>query len=409
VPTDPNPVTAELDALYARLEHTAATKVGFPDASDIDYSALDRFSRFLLNNIGDPATDGAYPHHTKPMEREVVTTIADLLRAPADDRWGYVTSGATEGSEYALLVARRRYPDAIVYHSEAAHFADIGIFERLCLNDRITIRCDDTEEMIYQDLARQVDRRRDRPAIVIANAGTGWHEAVDDVRQITAVLDEAAVRRRFIHVDAALSGVPLATIEPDQRPGFDFADGADSVIVSGHKFLGTPMPCGVVIVKASHRGYPGAVTYTGSADTTISNSRNGHAALALWYALRTVGIEGLAQRARHARELAAFTQQRLTGIGWPATHHPHAMTVAIPTPPAVMTTTWALPDHEGQSRIVCVPGMTRTQIDTLVSDLTTWVAVDRPATTVDGAQPESPPSEGLNPRRHCDRAPIPVP
>src|SRR5215204_3396520 len=116
--TDPA-VQVVLDELSERLESVLPTNIGFPAASDVDYSPLSRFfDRHLLNNLGDPFTDGAYPQHTKNLEVSVVTFVADLMRAPADDRWGYVTSGAGEGNLYALHLARGLYPRGIVYYSE---------------------------------------------------------------------------------------------------------------------------------------------------------------------------------------------------------------------------------------------------------------------------------------------------
>src|SRR5262249_46953745 len=156
------------------------------------------------------------------------------------------------------------------------------------------VRADHSGQIDYFDLEAQVERNRDRPAIVVANIGTTMTEAIDDVRRIHQILDSLAIRRRYVHADAALSGIPLALLNPDQRPGFDFVDGADSLIVSGHKFLGTPMPCGVVVVKESLCArLTRTGVYTGSPDTTITCSRSGHAALLIWYALRSCGIDGL--------------------------------------------------------------------------------------------------------------------
>ena len=55
----------------------------------------------------------------------------------------------------------------------------------------VAVRADEHGEIDYQDLAAQVDQRRDRPAIIVANIGTAMSEAVDDVRRITQVLDAA--------------------------------------------------------------------------------------------------------------------------------------------------------------------------------------------------------------------------
>jgi histidine decarboxylase len=361
---------AELQALAERLNKAKPTSIGFPGAVDFDYSPLATFfTHHMLNNIGDPAVDGRGANHTKSMEREVVALVADLLRAPADDRWGYVTTGASEGNLYALYLARQRHPSGIVYHSRAAHYS-VGKALKLLAMPSTVVHADDHGEMDYNDLRAHIESQRDRPAIVVANIGTTMTEAVDDIRRITTILDELGIDQRFVHADAALTGLPLALLEDCPRPGFDFADGADSVIISGHKFIGSPMPCGVVVVKAHHRPDTGPeVAYIGTTDTTITGSRSGHAPLLLWYALRHYGIEGLRTRADHSRKLAAYTHARLADIGWDAFRHEHAFTVVLKTPPPSVTARWVLASSEGWSHIVCMPGITREQIDAFIRDL----------------------------------------
>src|SRR6185503_5814109 len=95
--------------------------IGFPAATDIDVATLVPFLGYMLNNLNEPRSDGRYPVHTKRFETEVCDMVADLLRAPADDRWGYVTGGATEGNEHGLHLARQKLPGGLVYVSAAAH------------------------------------------------------------------------------------------------------------------------------------------------------------------------------------------------------------------------------------------------------------------------------------------------
>lgn len=391
VPVPDGSVAARLAELAARLDAAGPT-IGFPAGSDIDWRPLsDMFTRGLLNNLGDPDTDGLYPRHVKDLEREAVDMLADLFRAPIGDRWGYVASGATEATLYGLKLARGLHPGAVVLHSAAAHPAvpkAVGILAM----PSVVLHADEHDVMDYQDLADQVRLRRDRPVIVVANAGTTMSEAVDDVRAIRKVLDDAAVPvgRRFILVDAALSGIPLALLDPAVRPGFDFTDGADCVLVSGHKFLSTPMPCAVVVVKASTRALAPAVSYTGSPDTTIASSRSGHAVLAVWYALSILGQDGLAARADQCRDLAAHLHRRLEQIGWPAWRLPHAMTVTLAAPSEPIRTRWRLANHAGRSHIVCVPGVPRSDLDALLAALTE--AQGLPATSgdqPDGTEPAS--------------------
>jgi histidine decarboxylase len=363
-------IHADLDEFARALEEARQTNIGFPGATDFDYAALAPFfASHLLNNVGDPFSDGTGTNHTKAMEREVVAFVADLMRAPAGDRWGYVTTGASEGTLYALLLARALYPNGMTFVSDAAHYSVEKALDMLAMRS-ITVRADENGEVDYNDLAGQVDRHRESPAIVVANIGTTMTEAVDDVRRINQILDAAAIRRRFVHADAALSGIPLALLPIDERPGFDFADGADSVIVSGHKFIGSPIPSGVVVVRASHRArLAQSIAYTGSPDTTITGSRSGHAPMLWWYAIRRHGIEGFRRRADQAREIAAYAHRQLIRIGWDARRNPNAFTVVLRTPPPPVTARWVLASSNGWSHIVCMPGVTRDQIDAFVADL----------------------------------------
>jgi histidine decarboxylase len=289
---------------------------------------------------------------------------------------GYVTSGGTEATLHALWLARSLHPDGIVYYSAAAHSSVEKAIDILAVRS-VRVAANQCGEIDYEDLTRQLHARRAAPAIVVATAGAIMTEAVDDVRRITAILDQLAIGRRYIYVDAALAGIPLANLDPDRRRGFDFADGADAIAVSGHKFLGTPVACAVALVKASHCiGLAARTAYTGTPDTTITNSRSGLAVLALWYAIECYGRDGLQALADACRRLAAYTHRRLIDLGWPAHRHRDALTITVPALPAALTKRWAVATADSFSQIVCTPGTTRQDIDALLADLAT---VDQPA------------------------------
>jgi histidine decarboxylase len=361
-------VEVELKELRSRLDADRPTNIGFPGAVDFDYTELLPFLGDLLNNVGDPFVDGTGGAHTKPLEREVVGFLADLFRAPPDDRWGYVTSGGTEGNEFGLALARARHPDGLVYYSAAAHYSVPKVLERLRM-PAVRLRAAPTGEMSYVDLRAQLARHRGRPAIVVATIGTTMTEAVDDVTQVRAALSDAAVDA-YVHADAALAGIPLALLAPDDRPGFDLADGADSIAVSGHKFVGVPFPCGVLVTRRSLRPLMARpVDYIGGVDATLAGSRSGHAPLFLWYAIRQHGLDGLRRRADQARDLAGYAVARLTAIGVPAWRHPNAFTVVLPTPPPPIVRQWSLASADGISHLVCMPGIHRHQIDAFIASL----------------------------------------
>jgi histidine decarboxylase len=91
--------------------------------------------------------------------------------------------------------------------------------------------------------------------------------------------------------------------------------------------------------------------------------------LLLWYAIRRHGISGLRRRAEQSRSMAAYALRRLSKAGWPAYRNPHAFTVVLRTPPPAVTARWVLASSDGWSHIVCMPGVTRDQIDEFVEDL----------------------------------------
>lgn len=343
--------------------------IGFPGSADLSFPALaEILTGQLLNNIGDPWDLGHGRNHTKAIEAQVIATVADMLRAP-EGRWGYVTTGSTEGTLHALDEAWQRYPDLVVYTSAAAHYS-VAKCARLLKLPLVMVRADAAGGMDVADLHGELAKRRDRPAMIVATAGTTMTEAVDDVAAITNACEQLAMARRRIHVDAALSGIPLALLPDEARPAFDFAAGATSMVVSGHKFLSTLMPCGVLVYGDSpYTRAGGRVSYTGSADTTITGSRSGHTPLLLWWALTTLGPEGLRQRAQASRALAAYTHRMIRCIGWPARRNPHAFTVTLHHPPSPVLAKWVLASDGQTAHIVCMPGVTREQIDEFVGDL----------------------------------------
>ena len=343
--------------------------IGFPASTDIDFSAIAPLSPGTLNNIGDPTVPGLELRNVKDLEREVVRILADLFRAPPDDRWGCVTTGGTEGNLYGMYLARTRHRDGVVYFAETAHYSVAKAAHLLGLT-AVMVAADDVGELDYGALRTAVREHADRPVIVVATVGTTMTEAVDNVAAIRLVLDRVGIAedRRYIHVDAALTGIPLALL--GEHPSCDLGGDVDSLTISGHKFLATPEPCGVLITRRSHRDRVAkAVSYIGGVDATIAGSRSGHTVLQLWWSLRSLDLTDHRKRTQQARAVAAHAVARLTAANWEAWRHEHAFTVVIKAPSRELIERWSLATAEGWSHIVCVPGVTTEIIDRFVDDL----------------------------------------
>jgi histidine decarboxylase len=208
---------------------------------------------------------------------------------------------------------------------------------------------------------------RDLPVVVMANIGTTVRGAVDDLEKIKGILQDLRVTNAYIHADAALSGLILPFVAEPQPFGFDA--GIDSISISGHKLIGAPLPCGVVVTRRAHVERVGrAVEYVGVHDTTLSGSRNGFAPLMLWYALETLGEDGLREKVDRMLDTAEYAVSRFNKSGIRAWRNRNSATVVFPKPQPGVFTKWQIAPEGRDVRIVTMPHVTREMVDELVQD-----------------------------------------
>ncbi len=358
---------ARLDALYERLAAEREVSIGYPCNQQFDYAPLFRFMEFAVNNLGDPFSGSNFRMNTHDFEREVIMSFARLTGIRGEDCWGYVTNGGTEGNMYGLYLARELYPDGIVYFSEDTHYSVSKIL-RLQHTRNIMIRSRHTGEMDYQDLEESIRIHRDVPPIVFANVGTTMTGAIDRLDRIREVLERQCVPNAYIHVDAAFSGMILPFV--DDPPPWHFGAGADSISISGHKMIGSPLPSGVAMVRKTHmERISRSVEYVGALDTTISGSRNAITPLVLWYALRTHGEEGFRELVAESLRKAAYVERALKETGIEAWRNPHSVIVVFPRPPEAMLDKWILACSGDIAHLVALPGVSWDTLDEFVRDM----------------------------------------
>jgi len=292
-----------------------------------------------------------------------------FFNAPANNHWGYVTNGGSEGNLYALYLARELYPNGIVYYSEATHYSVQKNLHLLNMKS-IVIRSQPNGEMDYEDLAQMIQLNRQQSVIIMANIGTTMTEAKDSVPTIKETLNKYAIKSSYIHCDAALAGSYLPLLGASD---FDFAYGADSIAISGHKFFGSPITNGVVLVKKSYKDRIGrSINYIGSLDTTITGSRSGMNALIVWYAIKKWGREGMLARTMSSLENAAHLRVHLNAIGVKAWSNPNALTVVMPKPAEEICKKWQLATDNDIAHVICMPGISREKLDEFIEDIKQW-------------------------------------
>jgi aromatic-L-amino-acid decarboxylase len=203
---------------------------------------------------------------SSPAVTEVEEVVTDWLRqmlglSPA---WsGVIQDTASTSTLVALICARERATDYAlargglqgetrtprVYVSAHAHSSvDKGAllagFGRLNLrlvpfDAKHAMRADALAEMVAADIANG-----DLPCAIVATVGTTATTAIDPVADIAAVAKRHGI---WLHVDAAMAG--SAMILPECRWMWDGVEGADSLVINAHKWLGAPFDCSVYYVR----------------------------------------------------------------------------------------------------------------------------------------------------------------
>lgn len=306
--------------------------LGYPVATDYDYENLWPFFQFSINNVGDWAQFSNYPLNTFEFEQEVIEYFCQLFCTSTDQSWGYVTNGGTEGNLYGCYLARECFPDGIVYFSEETHYSLIKIVHLLNM-DHYVVDAQENGEIEYFDLEKKIGQHPESPPIIFANIGTTMVGAVDNLDKIKASLNKMGFDRSqyYLHADAAFHGLILPYEE--NTPPFSFTDGIDSIAVSGHKMMGTPIPCGVVLGLKKHVDrIDRQIEYIASPDKTITGSRNGLTPLFLWHSIYSSTEFEKQQRVRACLELAENIVQDLNQHGIPAWRNAYSPIVVFPKP-----------------------------------------------------------------------------
>lgn len=143
------------------------------------------------------------------------------------------------------------------------------------------------------------------PAGVIACTGGTATGACDD---IAAVLAVARAQGLYTHVDAAWAGA--AMICPEFRSLWAGVEGADSVVLNPHKWLGVQFDCAAhflhdpatlvrtLAIRPDYLHTLGAEGITDYSEWSIPLGRR-FRALKLWFVIRAYGLEGLRTRIRN--------------------------------------------------------------------------------------------------------------
>ncbi|VAH85970.1 unnamed protein product [Triticum turgidum subsp. durum] len=225
-------------------------------------------------------------------------------------------------------------------------------------------------EMNCIDFKSKLLMNAGRPAIVNVNIGTTVKGAIDDLDNIIRTLEKCGFRDRFyIHCDGALAGLMMPFIKQAPKVAFDKPIG--SVSISGHKFMGCPVPCGVVITRLEHvKVLSTDIEYISSRDVTIMGSRNGHSPLFLWYTLNKKGYKGIQKEVEKCMRNAHHLTSRLREKGVSAFLNELSSTVVFERPrDESFVHKWQLACEGSIAHVVVMPNLSVENLGGFVEEL----------------------------------------
>lgn len=302
------------DALGRNHSYAAGPVLGLP-GSFLDrevFPPLPELARFPLlaamidnpNHIGchtlgdsEPAFQG-----TQDLERDVVRICAEgLLHAPPATVDGYVASGGTESNIQALWAFRNKLRHEGVERgrialltSEDTHYSIAKAADLLDL-PLWTVPVDpETRRMPPEAVRRCARDARDAGhtwVLVVLTMGTTMFGSVDAVDDVLPHL-EAEGLQTLVHIDGAFGGFiyPLTG-----ENALDFRDARiHSITLDAHKMLQAPYGTGIHLVRKGFIQHvlSDRARYVPGLDCTLSGSRSGANAVAVWMILHTYGKEG---------------------------------------------------------------------------------------------------------------------
>jgi aromatic-L-amino-acid decarboxylase len=347
LPADPPEAPEDMAAVLADLD-----RIVMPG---ISHWQSPRFFGYFPANaplagvLGDLASTGlgaiGLSWQSGPAITEVEEVATDWMRCMVglSDAWsGVIQDTASTSTLVALICARERATDyamargglqaepqpLAVYacaqsHSSVDKAALLAGFGRDSIrlvpcDDAYAMRADALDAMVREDAARGV-----RPCAVVATTGTTATTALDPVGAIAEVAGRHGL---WLHVDAAMAG--SAMVLPECRWMWDGVEGADSLVLNAHKWLGVPFDCSLYYVRDPEHLVRVMSTnpsfLQSSVDGQVKNLRDWgiplgrrFRALKLWFAIREQGVAALRGRLRRDMANAGWlAEQAGAAPGW---------------------------------------------------------------------------------------------
>jgi histidine decarboxylase len=352
--------------LAEKMRPHLQTCIGYPLNTTYDYSKILHTLKVNLNNVGCPFVKSSIRFETKDIEKDVLMFFSELWSIKRENVWGYITNSGTEGNLQGLYVGREfllsKGKEVVFYTSRDSHYSIFKIARLLNLNVCL-VKSLDNGEIDYGDFENNLIQNQGKAALINANLGTTMKGGMDDIRHLYRLIKYHNMQNDYyMHVDGALMGFVVPFLQKDLH----LARFAQSMSISGHKFLGIPFPCGVFLMEKQFlTSISKPIEYIGSLDCTISGSRNGHSPLFFKHIIDQKGLEGFRTDIETCLTNAEYLTESLPN----AWRNQNSITVVFPKPSSKIIYKWQLAIHDDIAHVVVMPHVTKDVLDLFIADM----------------------------------------
>lgn len=241
---------------------------------------------------------------TQAIEKEVLDILAvDVFGSEVDQYDGYIASGGTEANIQALWMYRNFFKnefqaktdEILIIASEDTHYS-IAKGANLLGLDWLNVPVDFETRTIDglefdKKLGEEINKGK-KYAIVVCNMGTTMFGSVDNPETYLEWLDMYNIPFK-LHIDAAYGGFVYPFLAEKNTLSF-LNPNVSSITVDAHKMLQAPYGTGIFLCRKGliENVLTKEAEYVEGMDLTLSGSRSGANAIAIWMILTTYGSNG---------------------------------------------------------------------------------------------------------------------
>lgn len=342
------------------------------------------------NHIGCHTLGDSEPFFagTHAIERELIDLCTHAVLGADEPCDGYVAAGGTEANIQAVWMHRNYFikehglapAEITLICSSDSHYSVFKAANLLSVRIRLVEVETLTREMLPERIQAALEdevRNGCKAVIAFCNMMTTMFGSVDDPLTMLSAIEALGLPYR-LHIDGAYGGFYQPFSGAQIVPDFSIKQ-VHSITLDAHKMVQAPYGTGVFICRKGLMAYTctDEASYVSGADFTLSGSRSGANAIAVWMILMTYGREGweakirsLAQRAERFSSVL-----KLLGIAHFRAHASNILTLNAEKIPEDSAKRFGLvPDDHHQPKwykIVVMDHVTDERLQRLESELRT--------------------------------------